>query len=75
MSYLEQNEIASEEKCRSLANSLKTNHLLSMIETLSTETKIEDISNAMENVYREYHKNAVGPAKERIFQVFIKVQK
>ena len=46
-----------------------------MIESLSTETKIEDIGNAMEKVYREYHKNAVGPAKERIFQVFIKVQK
>ena len=71
---MEKNEIASETECLSLAKSLEEKHLTPFFENISPETKIEDFDNAIDTVVKTYDETAIGPAKERIYQEFMKVQ-
>ena len=57
-----------------MAKSLKKEHLTPFFENISPQTKIEDFGNAIDTVVKKYDETAIGPAKERIYQEFMKVQ-
>ena len=73
LSYLQQNKTASEKQCQSLVHHLKRSHLTPIIENLSPEIEMKDIANAITKIDTEYYQNAKGPAKNTVYDDFMKV--
>jgi len=85
---LEHNEVESEKACQSLANSLEKKYLTPIIKNpfpwsgisisnlynAGTGISISDLYNAGNIFVKEYYQTARGPAKEKVFQHFAKVQ-
>ena len=46
-----------------------------IIENLSPETNTEDIDDAIKKIDTEYNQTAKGPAKLKVFEDFMKVEK